>query len=157
VGVMQEGATDQRGLLIIQRRVPERSYIIGQDSRGGVFISENFYYDSEIEGDKLYAFTDRPLYQPGDRVHVKLVGRNFRDALQSSPLAAGAVTLAVLDPNGTPIVTQDFQVSPEQGGNTDFRLPKEAVAGGYTLNLRYQGAAYMGSFRVAAYTKPHST
>ena len=155
VGVMQEGETDQRGLLTIQRKVPERSYIIGQDSREGVFISENFYYDSEIEGDKLYAFTDRPLYQPGDRVHVKLVGRTFRDALQSSPLAAGAITLAVLDPNGTPVVTQDFQVSPEQGGNTDFRLPKEAVAGGYTLNLRYQGAAYMGSFRVAAYTKPH--
>jgi uncharacterized protein YfaS (alpha-2-macroglobulin family) len=155
VGVMQEGETDARGLLTIQRKIPERSYIIGQDSRGGVFVSENFYYDSEIEGDKLYAFTDRPLYQPGDKVHVKLVGRTFRDALNSSPLAAGSVTLTVLDPNGTPVAAQDLQASPEQGGNAEFRLPKEALAGGYTLNLRYQGAAYMGSFRVAAYTKPH--
>lgn len=155
VGVLQEGDTDARGLLTIQRKVPERSYIIGQDSHGGVFVSENFYYDSEIEGDKLYAFTDRPLYQPGDEVHVKLVGRTFRDALDSSPLAAGAIALTVLDPNGTPVAVQDLQVSPEKGGNADFPLPKEAVAGGYTLNMHYQGSAYMGSFRVAAYTKPH--
>jgi uncharacterized protein YfaS (alpha-2-macroglobulin family) len=155
VGVMQEGETDPRGLLTIQRKIPERSYIIGQDNRGGVFVSENFYYDSEIEGDKLYAFTDRPLYQPGDKVHVKLVGRTFRDALNSSPLAAGSVTLSVLDPNGTPVAVQELQASPEQGANAEFHMPKEAVAGGYTLNLRYQGAAYMGSFRVAAYTKPH--
>ena len=155
VGVMQEGETDERGLLTIQHKVPERSYLIGQDSKGGVFVSENFYYDSEIEGDKLYAFTDRPLYQPGDRVHVKLVGRTFQDTLQSSQLEAGSVNLAVLDSNGVPVAAQDFQVSPGQGGNADFVLPKEAVAGGYTLNMHYRGAAYMGSFRVAAYTKPH--
>ncbi|MGR8936021.1 MAG: alpha-2-macroglobulin family protein [Gammaproteobacteria bacterium] len=155
VGVMQEGDTDTRGLLTIQRKVPERSYLIGEDSHGGVFVAENFYYDSEIEGDKLYAFTDRPLYQPGDAVHVKLLGRSFRDALDSSPLKAGTVTLSVLDPNGTPVTIEEMQVSPEKGGNADFRLPQEAVAGGYTLNMRYQGAAYMGSFRVAAYTKPH--
>jgi uncharacterized protein YfaS (alpha-2-macroglobulin family) len=155
VGVMQEGETDARGLLTIPRKVPERSYLIGQDQQGGVFVSENFYYDSEIEGDKLYAFTDRPLYQPGDTVHVKLVGRTFRDALQSVPLAAGTVDLTVLDPNGTPVARLALQVAPEQGGQADFRLPREAVAGGYTLNLRYQGAAYMGAFRVAAYAKPH--
>lgn len=155
VGVMEEGETDERGLLDLRRKVPERSYILGQDRRGGVFVSENFYYDSEIEGDKLYAFTDRPLYQPGDVVHVKLVGRTFRDALRSAPLAAGPVTLTVLDPNGTPVATESFQASPDQGGQADFRLPKEAVAGGYTLNLGYQGGAYMGSFRVAAYVKPH--
>lgn len=155
VGVIQQGETDSRGLLTLQGKTPERSYLVGQDSHGGVFVSENFYYDSEIEGDKLYAFTDRPLYQPGDTVHVKLVGRSFRDDLQSSPLAAGEVSLSVLDPNGTPMDHESFKVLAQQGGNIDFRLPQEAVAGGYTLNMRYQDASYMGSFRVAAYTKPH--
>jgi uncharacterized protein YfaS (alpha-2-macroglobulin family) len=155
VGVIQEGETDNRGLLTLRGKTPERSYLIGQDSHGGVFVSENFYYDSEIEGDKLYAFTDRPLYQPGDTVHVKLVGRSFRDDLQSSPLAAGEVSLSVLDPNGTPMSNESFKVLAQQGGNIDFRLPQEAIAGGYTLNMRYQGASYMGAFRVAAYTKPH--
>lgn len=155
VGVMEEGETDQRGLLIMRRKIPEHSYLIGQDIRGGVFVAENFYYDSEIEGDKLYAFTDRPLYQPGDRVHLKLVGRTFQDNLQSSPLAAGDITLAVLDPNGTPVTTQNFQTDSRRGGNAEFRLPAEAIPGGYTLNMRYLGAVFMGAFRVAAYAKPH--
>ena len=31
-----------------------------------MFISENFYYDSEIYNAKVYAVTDRPLYRPGE-------------------------------------------------------------------------------------------
>ncbi|MGA4817112.1 hypothetical protein ACPA9J_29575 [Pseudomonas aeruginosa] len=52
--------------------------MIGEDREGGVFVSENFYYDSEIYDTKIYAFTDRPLYRPGDWVSLKMVGREFR-------------------------------------------------------------------------------
>ncbi|MGT2489551.1 hypothetical protein ACU4GD_00770 [Cupriavidus basilensis] len=69
-------------------RSPERSYAAGRGPAGGAFISENFYYDSEIYNTKLYAFTDRPLYRPGRRGRVKFVGRNFRNATESGPAAA---------------------------------------------------------------------
>jgi uncharacterized protein YfaS (alpha-2-macroglobulin family) len=65
LGVMSSGATDADGLLRLKHVSPERSFVIGEDEEGGVFVSENFYYDSEIYDTKLYAFTDRPLYRPG--------------------------------------------------------------------------------------------
>lgn len=154
-GVLQSGVTDSDGVLIINKPSPERSYVIGTDPTGGVFVSENFYYDSEIYATKLYAFTDRPLYRPGDTVCLKLVGRVFQNSRHSTQLTAGGVRLAVLDPNGTPVTTGDFSVAPDAGGDTCFTLPESTTAGGYTLQLGYQGAAYTAAFRVAEYVKPH--
>lgn len=155
VGTLESGSTDADGLLAIERKSPERSYVLGMDAAGGVFVSENFYYDSEIYAAKLYAFTDRPLYRPGDTVRVKLMGRMFEDARKSTPLAAGDIRLTVLDPSGTPVTAKTFAVRPESGGDTAFELPEEAIAGGYTLHMTYQGAVYSGSFRVGQYAKPH--
>ena len=154
-GVLESGVTDGDGVLIINRPSPERSYVIGADPAGGVFVSENFYYDSEIYATKLYAFTDRPLYRPGDTVCLKLVGRVFQDSRHSTRLTASGVRLAVLDPNGAPVTTGDFNVVPDAGGDTCFALPEPTASGGYTLQLGYQGAAYTAAFRVAEYVKPH--
>ena len=54
LGVMRSGSTDEKGLLRLQHASPERSYLLGEDAEGGVFVSENFYYDSEIYDTKLY-------------------------------------------------------------------------------------------------------
>lgn len=155
LGVLDSGQTDGRGLWVGERQSPERSYVMGQDAAGGVFVSENFYYDSEIYATKLYAFTDRPLYRPGDRVRVKLMGRTFEDARRSKPLVAGDLTLTVLDPSGTPVTAVNMQVAPDAGGDTEFELPGDAIPGGYSLRMSYQGALYGAAFRVAQYAKPH--
>lgn len=42
LGVMTRGVTDDSGTLQLQHISPERSYILGKDAEGGVFVSENF-------------------------------------------------------------------------------------------------------------------
>lgn len=42
LGVMTRGVTDGSGTLQLQHISPERSYILGKDAEGGVFVSENF-------------------------------------------------------------------------------------------------------------------
>jgi len=68
--------------------------VMGVDEDGGAFISENFYYDSEIYDTKVYAYTDRPLYRPGDTVFVKVFAREFKDARTSVAAAAGEAKTA---------------------------------------------------------------
>jgi alpha-2-macroglobulin len=154
-GVLQRGTTDAQGLARLEHGAPERSYLFGADGDGGVFISESFYYDSEIYDAKVYAVTDRPLYRPGDQVFVKLMGRTFQSARDSVPLAAGAVTLTVFDPNGVAVETQKLRLSPGTGADTSFRLPEAAVGGGYELRFAYGQGTYSAAFRVAEYQKPH--
>ncbi|WP_236032478.1 alpha-2-macroglobulin family protein [Pseudomonas schmalbachii] len=155
LGVMTSGSTDADGLLRLKHVSPERSYVIGEDDEGGVFVSENFYYDSEIYDTKLYAFTDRPLYRPGDWVEVKIVGREFRNARDSVAPQAAPIRLNVLDANGTALQALDLKLDPKAGTQARFQLPQNAVAGGYELRFVYRDQQYSSAFRVAEYIKPH--
>jgi len=155
LGVMSSGETDEQGLLRLKHASPERSYVLGEDSEGGVFVSENFYYDSEIYDTKLYAFTDRPLYRPGDWVEVKILGREFKNARDSVAPTSAPVKLTVLDANGTALQTLDLNMDSKAGSQGRFQLPSNAVAGGYELRFGYRDQQYSSAFRVADYIKPH--
>jgi uncharacterized protein YfaS (alpha-2-macroglobulin family) len=155
IGVLASGKTDARGIASFDRADPEKSYVIGRDAQGGVLISENFYYDSEIYNTKIYAMTDRPLYRPGDEVNVKFLGRQFTAARQSEAITPSTIQLEVLDPNGTPVVTQKLMIAGLNGAQTVFRLPENASAGGYELRYTYKDGVYSAAFRVADYVKPH--
>lgn len=155
VGVLQSGSSDAKGLASFERANPEQSYVIGQDPKGGVFITENFYYDSEIYNTKLYAVTDRPLYQPGDSVFVKFMGREFTSARASKPVAAGEINMTAFDPNGLPIAHLRTAMSSETGADASFRLPQNASAGGYELRFTLNDNQYAAAFRVSEYQKPH--
>ena len=155
LGVMSSGATDTDGLLRLKHVSPERSFVIGEDEEGGVFVSENFYYDSEIYDTKLYAFTDRPLYRPGDWVALKIVGREFKNARDSVLPNAADVNVTVLDATGTALQSLALKLDSKAGTQGRFQLPDNAVAGGYELRFSYKDQAYSSAFRVAEYIKPH--
>lgn len=154
-GVLKSGSSDADGVLKLDHASPEHTYVFGQDAAGGVFISENYYYDSEIYNTKLYAVTDRPLYRPGDEVAVKIFAREFKSARVSVPVPASELTLAALDPSGTPVANNKLRFTPEAGAETRFRLPDNATAGGYELRIGRGDDQYAAAFRVAEYVKPH--
>ncbi len=83
-------------------------------------------------------FTDRPLYQPGERVRVKGVVR--RVTATGLALAAGFdATLKLRGPRGDE--TEDFPVRTDEHGafDTEFTLGT-AVTGSHTLNVEFPGA-----------------
>lgn len=155
VGLLASAETDRDGIATMQHESPERAYLMGQDANGGVFVSENFYYDAEIYNTKLYAFTDRPLYRPGDEVLLKVLGREFTDARHSQTAQDAELDLAVFDANGTALFSRKLAFKGEGGADTRFRLPANAPAGGYDIRLGYRGDQYGAAFRVAEYIKPH--
>ncbi|MEF8766214.1 MAG: alpha-2-macroglobulin [Candidatus Accumulibacter phosphatis] len=155
IGVLKTGSTGADGVARLAATSPETSYIYGQDPAGGVFISENFYHDSEIYNAKIYAVTDRPLYRPGDLVQVKFLGREFRSARRSEPVASGEIGVTVIDPAGTEVLTRRLRYDSAKGGETDFRLPTAAQAGGWELVFVRGEDSYGAAFRVADYVKPH--
>ncbi len=154
-GVLQSGRTAANGVASLERGSPEHTYVMGEDSKGGVFVSENFYYDSEIYNTKIYAVTDRPLYRPDDVVNVKFMAREFTSARVSQSAAASPLVLTVFDPNGTPLLTQTLQLNADTGAEARFKLPAIATAGGYELRFTYRETPYGAAFRVAEYVKPH--
>jgi len=156
-GVLKTATTDDTGVAMFDRAVPAKTYTLAQDKQGGVSVSENFYYDSEIYNSKLYLFTDRPLYKPGDRVQLKVYGRTFEDARRSHPITAATVNVQLIDPAGQPLLSQALTIqggTNGTGGDTALTLPANAYPGGYALHFRYEDTLYSAMFRVADYAKP---
>ena len=154
-GVLKSDSSDRRGLRLLKHEAPEKSYVFGRDRAGGVFVSENFYYDSEIYDHQFYLFTDRPLYRPGDVVQVKVYAREFLSARESRPIEPVEASLQMVDAAGQNVLTQKVKIDPQTGGNVAMPLPENAYLGGYELRMTYQHAVYAGSFRVSNYVRPH--
>ncbi|AKJ29914.1 MG2 domain-containing protein [Caldimonas brevitalea] len=154
-GVLGSGRTDAHGVLALDHAVPQTSYAFGVDAQGGVFVTENFYYDSEIYNAKLYAYTDRPLYRPGDEVNIRLYGREFTSATRSTALPAAPVELQVMDATGALVHRERLAYHPQDGAAARLRLPANAPAGGYEIVLTRGEDSYSAAFRVAPYVKPH--
>ncbi len=155
VGQLGAGSTNDQGWLSLKHAAPEQTYVYAQDTMGGVLISENFYYDSEIYNTKLYATTDHPLYRPGDSVNIKVVGREFTDARHSKSLADAPIVINVFDGNGTPVATTKANFKGSTGADARIDLPKTASAGGYEIQISYLNELYGAAFRVADFQKPH--
>jgi uncharacterized protein YfaS (alpha-2-macroglobulin family) len=155
IGTLHEGETNDEGVKIFKGKGPEQSYFVGTDEKGGVLISENFYHDSEIYFQKIYAFTDRPLYRPGDQVRLKVIARKFSDSSKSEWIKGALFEMLVIDSSGTILLKEGIKIDGDKGGETSFRLPSFTLPGGYTVLLKNKNDSYASEFRVARYAKPH--
>ncbi|MBY0416210.1 MAG: hypothetical protein K2Q18_18700, partial [Bdellovibrionales bacterium] len=151
LGVKSKGETNTDGLFIYNRSARRGSedsdvtYILGEDKNGGVFVSENFYYDSEFKDTKLFIFTDRSLYSPGDMVFGKIYGK----------LKQQTIPVDIIDSSGSIVVTKQVSLQNSQmGGEFKIQLPGSSIPGGYSIEAHYDNKDYVAAFRVANYVKP---
>lgn len=109
---------------------------------------------------QLYAYTDRPIYRPGDVVHMHGVVRADNDVHYRVP---GSIPLQIslTGPlHGTTLVDQ--QVALGAGGDftLDIPLASDLVGGDYSFEVRTTTGQtalqdnYYGSFQVSDYRKP---
>lgn len=158
VGILDKGTANSEGVFTTKRSIPERSFALGEDKEGGVSVSENFFYDSEVLQSKIYVFTDRPLYQPGDTVNVRAFGRELKrvgDTEVWNSLAGKSASISVVDATGLTLFTKPMDWDGAHGGDAQLKLPDAAITGGYTLKLNVLNEVYTAAFRVARFTKPH--
>lgn len=101
---------------------------------------------------KVYLYTDRPIYRPGQTVYLRAVARQAFNARYSLPEVA-SLPLRILNPDGQEISTLSLPLSDFGTASGEFRLPEDAQPGTYSIDAplaEYQ-AVY---FEVAAYRKP---
>ena len=101
---------------------------------------------------QTFAMTDRPVYRPGQKVHLKLwIARSLYDAPQKSEFAHKAFQLEIYSPRGEKIHTQSLTANAFGGVAADWELPAGATLGQYRFRLVNYGG---GNFRVEEYKKP---
>jgi uncharacterized protein YfaS (alpha-2-macroglobulin family) len=94
--------------------------------------------DEEGQGDddsrQALLFTERPVYKPGETVHLKGILRDWRAGHPKIPVGAKA-KLAVTDPQDRHILNRALTISDAGSFAEDVKLPASGL-GTYTVELR---------------------
>ncbi len=118
------------------------------------FGISSVYDQSDI---KIYGYTDRPIYQPGQTVYYRYVFRQWDDA-RYPPADLREITVKVFGgyspEEGTPLLeTQKLTLSPYGTVHGKVQLPPDAPTGLYSIQIEEQPDSVI-EFQVAAYRKP---
>ena len=154
--------TDADGLAALDFRLPPRivddSGELEITARRGDF-TQTASADLDLDdGARILVNTDKPLYQPGQTLHVRAL---FFDAAKRAIRDAKA-TLKISDPEDTlvfsaPLVTSRFGVA-----SADWPIPDNTRLGDYSLRVsidegRYEDAEAYERVRVSRYELPNFT
>ncbi len=114
----------------------------------------NFYnYSSHGTDEKLYIYTDRPAYRPGQTVHIKGVARNADNYSYSIP-SDKTVEVVVTDPRGNEVMRRSTALTEFGTFTIDCELGDEPPLGYYNIRIISSGGNHYSGFKVEEYRKP---
>jgi len=106
---------------------------------------------------RIYAFTDRPAYRPGERVEWKVIARTYDGSVYSTPAGRG-MTYQIVDPRGAKVSEGKLTLSEFGSGWGSLDLTEAMPLGSYTVNFQsedkkqHRGQAQL--FRLEEYKLP---
>ena len=157
--------TAKDGTLLLKPSELDRKYqwMIKAKSKQGTallgFSNPGYHHSnhSSYTSHKAFGITDRPVYQPGQKVYGKFWAREARyDLGEISSYAGKKFKLTITDALGAEIV-KDLSLTADNYGGIEYNydLPEDAKLGAYNVRLRHD-SRHIGnhSFRVEEYKKP---
>ena len=100
---------------------------------------------------KVLLSTDKPLYQPGQMVHVRALALSSIDA---KPLAATNATFELEDPKGNKVFRKVITTSEYGIASVSIALAPELILGRYRVTVTANGVESQKSIRVERYVLP---
>ncbi len=101
------------------------------------------------------AITDRPVYRPGDDVHIKVILRQ-KTGGEWRNVEGGAFRIEVYDAKGEARIQENYKATRFGAVEIDFTLKGDAALGAYYIYVRGGDGSWIGSsyFQVEEYKKP---
>ena len=100
---------------------------------------------------KLYLSSDKPLYQPGQTIHMRALALGAAD---SKPAAGQPIEFIVTDAAGNKIYRRKFTASNFGIASTDLPLASELIQGDYKLEARLGDTTSTKTVQVKPYVLP---
>ncbi len=124
-------------------------------SHGGSIALTQFYQYGEPRGasTRLFVYTDRPVYRPGDEISFKGIARRLTGNTYTLA-GTGTAEVEVVDASGTTVQTLELPIGEQGSFSGSFRTNREAAPGLYSLVCKAFGQVEEHYVSVAAYRKP---
>lgn len=115
-------------------------------------LSANFVSAAQESYNKTLLTTDKPLYQPGQTIHIRSLSLELPD---KKPLAETEVTLELSDPKGNKVFKKRGKTGKYGIFSADFKLADLVNLGNYNLSVLINGqTAAQKTLTVEKYVLP---
>lgn len=158
--------TDENGKLVLADKKGKQSnfqwHVIARSGERRAYLSDSQFrwYDQGDQTDyfaqKTIGITDRPVYRPGQKVHMKIwAGESRYDLGDVSSYAGKIADIQIFDGRGEVVFEKPGITTDAFGGATfEFDLKEEAVLGNYNVSVTGNVPNTNFNFRVEEYKKP---
>ena len=153
---MGGGKTADDGVLTVALPADKPEDIVGIVRCGDqiAVASPGSWYASEPQRELVgYIYTDKPIYRPGHRVHIKAVLR-WRAADALLPFDRPTAEVSVTDTNEKVVFRQPLEVDAFGAVNASFQVPATAALGYYSIRVTAGEAEANSGFEVQEYRRP---
>jgi len=156
-----EGQTDKDGLVVfdLQSEAQNLELFVGARHKDRQAFSTGDSWRSSRGGDswKIYAYTDRPAYRPGETVHWKFTARRDNGSVYSTP-ANARVEFEILDARGTRLKADTVSLNQFGSAWGTLELTDQMPLGEYRMTFWDEGRknriGYATLFRLEEYKLP---
>lgn len=153
-GLKQVGMTGPDGTLNVGRSPNDHQLLVAKKDNS-IAVVDYYSRSDESTGStgRVFLYTDRPIYRPGDKVEFKGIARTLKGVDFQVP-GAGKMTCEVRDADDN--LVESFQADLTSRGTFfgSFTSNKESKPGVYALIAKGPGGEGRLDVRIAAYRKP---
>ena len=135
--LLWRGATDAQGGAAVSfevPRLPAGSYTLAVETRAGIGYQRHAHAVEILPAARVLLESDKPLYQPGQTIHLRAVGL---DAVGLQPLANQPARFELLDPRGNRVHLVEARASAFGVAAADLVLGDEILLGAYRARVRW--------------------
>jgi alpha-2-macroglobulin len=164
VGYVQNGqfvpagrtGTDGTARFILPETVSNRNLVaLAREGSSVAFV--DFYRESgRSEPGRIYLYTDRPVYRPGDTISYKGIVRRLDGSEYRVP-QPGPVQVRIRDAQDELIRTETLQTSANGTFSGTFPTLNESAPGSFSIEASFGGLRGYQPVEIAAYRKPNYT
>lgn len=154
--VIASGSTDSQGIYSAAANVIADFTVTVQTEESFAVINPR-YFPEDVKSTKLYVFTERPVYRPGERVFFQGIIKEYENGSYSTG-RYNQVEVNITDSMDNPVNDPDFenqlQVSSLGGFWSSFMLSENSHLGRYKIDIQLMDKHYISFFKVEEYRKP---
>lgn len=152
------GKTDESGFIRVNAKqlFPglSDSFNVSVSARSGDSVAlVSFYMYSSEQKYRIFLYTDRPIYRPGDTIYFKGIARELQGLNYVVP-ANKNVTVEIRDPEYDVVKRMILTTNDMGSFSGEFSTSTEAIIGAYEIYCEIDGVSESSYARVAAYRKP---
>ena len=142
--------TDEKGMVQISSVVDK---IVAEFSGSYSYIYVYAPYSWQYPDEKMFVFTDRPIYRPGDTVHFR--GQFFKCSNGNyTAVDSSQISVSIQDPRSNEVYKRILTTNSMGGFWDEFRLAETAELGYYEIIVQQNEREFQSYFMVEEYQKP---